>query len=556
MLLIAQQQALHSARTARTMDFIRHSLKYAALGLCALATVANSQTQPTDDAQAPAALIVEGWRPASLILGGGNQQSAVQQMREYTALQHALFHNIDLDPQTDTFLEELWDSLETFNLSRFHKVLPTETSTGRELWVYGSLQQDRYPMGPKPLGAMTTAGTPKVMGDFSAKISSERLKAKKETTYLLQGQAQLGVGNVLWPNAEQALKEIVRMAAGQNPVLHQTNSAAPWHDRYYAEVARLNPKLKKEDLDVLVPIWASYPAVAALIARFGEVEDIVYFDTSLPYRRFTGSFRLLPERMAEYYPHLASHIKSFKRIFQGSMQVQDERGNLMSGSLNSETLRGELSMYVADGRILPVKGLEVQLDAPPIPHDRPWNFNANMQATMSVWGINMHIQQIKAKVQTLSTDDEFKLVARVNQVPKIRIDGKALGLFPTWMAEVPLPAKFYDIIYKFVAAACYGNDGKGVLAGLHFKSPVNKDSANLQLKVALEGLHNFFVQFGMGIVNDRILPNTRSQKELEQLFYDIQQAFGDDLDRFEAALAGGENQPAAPAVSQNQISAN
>ncbi len=484
----------------------------------------------------PERVLLEGWHPASVILAEGNNSLAIERLREYTEIQKTLFENIDLHPQTKKFLDQVWDSLESFNLDQFHRNLPEETENGRLLRVYGGLVDNRYPIGPNPIAGMNSSGEPTVMGNFSATIASQRTPNIDETQYLLEAGVQVGVGKIEWTSIQQALTEILAMSTGQNPEL-QGDPNAPWQQPFRAKVKLLNPKLDDEDVDILAPIWASYPALAELIARFGEIEDIIYFDTGLPYRRFSGSFRLLPERMKKHYPHLANHLDDFHRLLRGSIRLHDKRGDLLSANINSKTLRGQINMYVANGRILPVKHNKVILDAPAIPDNKPWEIFAQLEATVSVLGINIHLQNTSARIHTLSTSEEFKLVGQITQVPTIRIDGNALGIFPTWMAEIPLPATFHEIITEFLTAACQGNDGNGVLAGIHFKPASSGETSNLIAKVEFEGLQNFFVRFGMSIVNDRIIPDNRAQNELDDLFYDVQTAFASDLKGFESAVA-------------------
>ncbi|HEX4937251.1 MAG TPA: hypothetical protein VFX11_01140, partial [Candidatus Kapabacteria bacterium] len=60
----------------------------------------------------------------------------------------------------------------------------------------------------------------------------------------------------------------------------------------------------------------------------------------------------------------------------------------------------------------------------------------------------------------------------------------------------------------------------------------NGESAKLVVKSAFEGLDNFFVRVGMGIVSDRVIPDPQVSVELRKLIFDTQEAFAHDLDGF------------------------
>ena len=238
--------------------------------------------------------------------------------------------------------------------------------------------------------------------------------------------------------------------------------------------------------------------------------------------------------MKAFYPHIVGHLQNMDRLFRGSLRLEDERGELFSAELDSRTLRGTFQAFIADGRIVPIKGGKVMLDAPPIEDDKPWNFTAHMDSTMTILGVVTHINNAKARVQFLSTKEGAKLVGQMSDVPDIRVQGNALGIMPTSMIDVVLPKDIDEIIEEFIAVACKGNEGKGILVGAQFDESPSGDTSTITFKTAFEGLDNFFVRIGMGIVNDRVLPDERVSSELERLIFETQEAFASDLKGFEA----------------------
>jgi hypothetical protein len=220
------------------------------------------------------------------------------------------------------------------------------------------------------------------------------------------------------------------------------------------------------------------------------------------------------------------------RLVHGSMRLEDERGELFSGSIDSRTLRGNLQMFVANGRVVPVKGGQVVMDAPSIPDGQPWEFTAYVDGTVSVLGVVTHLQNMKARIQYLSQPDGVKVVSQITDVPDLSVQGNALGLMPTSMINMVLPKNLDQIMKEFMSVACKGNDGKGILFGVQFQQASDDKSARLLVKSAFEGLDNFFVRFGMGIVSDRVIPDPKVSEELRRLAFDAQGAFEQDLDGF------------------------
>ncbi|HVK98773.1 MAG TPA: hypothetical protein VM553_03135 [Dongiaceae bacterium] len=474
-----------------------------------------------------------GWKPNIEIAGSGDTSTAVTNMRAMADLQRVVLQNTEFHQQTQQFVDELWASLESFNLNRFYELLPETDGDWRQLRVYGARDGKLYRVGPDAgkIG-VDAAGTARAMGDMALQVRAKRLASSGgETHYLLQNSMELGVGQVAWPSVKQATEETLRIVVDGTPEFSSKNERAT-AQVYRDKVIHMNSALGTEDVDVIAPLWASFPAMWDLLAQLGRIEDVVYHDLSQGYRKMNGTFVLDPELMKRNYPALAKHVVNVDRLLSGSFRLSDSRGELLTAEIDSQTLRGQFQAFVADGRIVPVLGGRVVLDAPPIPEGQPWEFTAHMDGTMSLLGVITNIQNFKARIQYLSQPDGAKLVAQVTEVPDVSVKGNALGVMPTSMIDVVLPKNMDQIIKDFIAVACKGNDGKGIVVGGQFQQAANGNSARLVVKSAFEGLDNFFVRVGMGIVSDRVIPDPQVSVELRKLIFDTQEAFAQDLDGF------------------------
>lgn len=476
----------------------------------------------------PPEVIDRGWKAQVELSGDGDPNLAVTRIRELTDLQSTVFQGIEYHPQTRTFLDQMWSNLESFNLNEYYSKLPEQEGDWRQLRVYGTRDGKRYVAGPD----IRQGALPGTLGDVAVVVKARKIEGDKGQHYLLRNSMQVGLGELQWPSMQDAASETFKLIVDGAPQFQgkvQPASAQVYRDY----VLRMNPALGREDVDVLAPLWASFPAMWSLLSRLGTIDDVIYHDQSLPYRNLKATFSLDLNKMKQAYPGLAGHLEDMNRLFDGNLRVLDERGELFSMELDSRTLRGHFSAFIADGKILPVKGGEVVLNPDSIPEGKPWNFMVDMNSTMNILGVVTHISNAKARVQYLSNDTGFKLVGQLSDVPSVQVQGNALGIMPTAMIDVVMPSSMAEIIQDFMGVACKGNEGKGVLLGAQFEQGKPGETSILTLKSAFEGLDNFFVRVGMGIVNDRVLPNEKASSEFRQLIYDTQTAFASDLKGFE-----------------------
>ena len=496
------------------------------LAATVLVTAASSSLAITPD------IIVRGWQPSVEIAGSGDAATAVTNLRQIADLQQVVLKHTEFHPQTQQFIDDLWSSLQSFNLNKFYRLLPLQDGDWRELKVYGARNGDLYRVGPQAskVGYDVSAG-PERMGDMSLVVRAKRLESKNETHYLLTNDMELGLGQVRWPSVQQATAETLRIVVDGAPTFSSPADAAA-SEMYRQKVIKMNPDLGPEDVNILAPLWAAFPAMWNLLSQTGHFENVIYHDLSLGYRQLEASFVLDPELMKKRYPALINHVLKMNRLFEGSIRLVDSRGELLSMDIDSKTMRAKIHAFVANGRIVPVKGGRVIVDAPPIPDGKPWELTAYMNGTMSILGVVTNIQNMKARIQVLSEPDGLKAVAQVTQVPDVSVRGNALGFMPTSMIDIVLPKNLDQIIKDFFTVACKGNDGKGILIGARFQQAEANQTARLTVKSQFEGLDNFFVRIGMGIVSDRVLPDPDVSKDLRRLVFDTQEAFVHDLNGF------------------------
>ena len=60
-------------------------------------------------------VMTRSWKPPVEFLGAGNPQLAVTRMREMAELQDVVFNNSTYHKDTRKFIDNMWESLESFN---------------------------------------------------------------------------------------------------------------------------------------------------------------------------------------------------------------------------------------------------------------------------------------------------------------------------------------------------------------------------------------------------------------------------------------------------------
>ena len=88
-----------------------------ALSMLTLATASQASNISSD-------VIVRGWQPQVDLIGSGDATAAVSNLRSIADLQQTVLQNTQFHEQTQQFIDELWASLESFNLDRYYNLLP------------------------------------------------------------------------------------------------------------------------------------------------------------------------------------------------------------------------------------------------------------------------------------------------------------------------------------------------------------------------------------------------------------------------------------------------
>ena len=473
-----------------------------------------------------------GWKPSVEMAGNGEAKVAVDKLREMTDLQRVVLNHTEYHQQTQDFVDGLWASLERFDLRKFYSLLPEETDGWRQLRVYGSREGKLYRMGPEASILGNEQGELQALGDLSVLIKARQVPNKNKFNYLLSSTLSVGVGNLQWPSVMDATEETFRIIVNGDDSFRRNSQFTP-DFLYQAKVHAMNPALGDEDVAIIAPLWAAFPEMWNLLAALGQVQEVVVDSPkNQDYQHLQAAFQIKPGMMAKRYPELAHHLDILNSLLKFQMNINNDSGRVLAVRVDSKNLMAYVEAYVQDGNLLPVKDGRVLRRPFVTQFTGERTLTATIDSTMNILGIITHMSNVKADIHYVQTAQGAKVTTQVTKVPDVEVAGYALGIMPTGMINLFIPGSIDELMREFLEVACSGNDGNGIIAQMHFEHGQDNGQTKVHFTSEFEGLDNFMVRIGMGIVSDRIIPDNDVSGDIRRLVFDTQDAFTKDLDQF------------------------
>lgn len=499
----------------------------AALGSVAFAVSLLSSSLHASNSQ----IIARGWQPPVAFAGEGDEQRAVSALREISSLQKVILSNTRFDQQTEQFVDGLWASFERFDLKKFYELLPERKDDWHYLQVYGVVENGRYNVGPRQMALHRNGDRPNDFGEVAVLVKSREMQGTRET-FLVDTNVSVGMGSVGWPAVAKAVEETLRIVVKGDDAY---SGASGWQeaDVFRKRVMTMNQSLGKEDIEVLAPLWAAFPAQWDLLASLGHFDDVVVEEVpGNDFKKLNARFVIDPAKMKNAYPALAEHLANLGTLNKMNMRAVSAQGDVFHVAMDSEHLMANFEAYVKDGYLVPVKDGKVAAQPLTQMLTQPWHLDLLADSRMQILGVVTDMRDMRISLDFAPTPTGARTVAAMTHVPDVKVSGNALGIMPTAVIDALMPSNIDSLMRDFLRVMCEGNNGEGLVASMEYSQPEGANLATLDTRTTFEGLNNFFVQFGMGIVNDRIIPDPQVSIELRKLMFDTQQAFAQDLEAY------------------------
>lgn len=506
-------------------------LKCAVIGVCSLAATAFALDATS--------ALSRGWAPLVAMHGAGDTQRAVSSLRAANKAMDVILAHTELDAPTEKFVKQAWQELEDFHLDDFYELLPTKNGAFREIGVTGAVQGSAFRIHEADLKKpfeVTLKGPRKNLADFSAVLRAKPTRAHGEhNAFLLQGRAGFGIGAISWNGLTDALTATLRLVSTGDP---RPGSALPPQasEGARARMRVLHPKLAEEDLEVVALLHDAFPATSEAVGEIARIDDLRVSSSGTAYSKIRASVRILPERMKQHYPDLAKHLDKLDQLAHAKIRQVDSRGrSIFEAEVDTDKLSAVIECYVKDGLILPFTRDGVAVDEPIDPMGNQLaRSRVLIDARIKMLGVVIHLDHLRADLRYTQHGSYAEVHSATTTLPGIRVEGAALGFVPTGLVDAFIPGNIESLTRDFFDVAVRGNDGKGVTLDVTAGSVAAGQPGALELALGVEALDNFMVKMGVGIVNQRVVPDEDESEEADRLNLRLHQAFSKDFERFAA----------------------
>jgi hypothetical protein len=484
-----------------------------------------------------------GWAPLVRLYGHGSSENTVKELRRLTAAYTTALHHTEIDESTQDFIDGVLEDLEDFDLDSFHERLPEERGKTRELWVRGDLSGKKYVVrraDQKEKFQVSLRGSRTELAAMSGIVRSTPGRGHGDRpTYLLSGRYGLGAGALTWNGATEAISEFVQvLSEGQ---IAGAEVAPPAADAR-SKASKLHGGLAEEDMAVLSLLFDAYPKLSETLSRMGRVDNVRTVFKGKNYRQISVKVRGLMDRFEEHYPALAKHMGRLDDLAKFDIRWLDREGRtLLNAKVDSDKLTVQVDCYVRDGKLIPSRGVQVF-------EDQPLEYlGSDYDQTRFVVDARFKMLGVVIKVKNLVLDNWYKphdsyaeMGTALRSVPSgIHVEGAALGFVPTGLVDAFIPGNIESITRDFFTTAAKGNGGKGVAADLNLGTAAGGKSGVIDAGISVEALDNFLVKIGLGMVNDRLVPNERAIEQAKKFGADLHDGFVQDLSRYATKSGGG-----------------
>jgi len=480
-----------------------------------------------------------GWDPLVALFGAGDKARASVGMSAMNRAFGISIRNTRRDPAVQKFMDATVEDFADFDLGEFHDRLPNKVGDFRELWVRGELLGDAYVITQakeKKGYTVTLKGDRNELAAMSTTVRAKPMTGVGDkSAYFIGLRMGFGIGDLHWGDAMKSLTGFARIGSIANPRSGATEPVAA-SAATKATVKKMHPKLSSEDVDVIALLWEAYPSVLAELSTFASVENVRTLTHGKGYQQLTVMMRGVPERIAQKYPAFAKYFEKMGDIALFDAKWLDKQGRtLTTTKVDTQNLTFQFSCFIKDGYLLPYKGVKVYEDEPVDPMlDTLTATKVLLDARVKLLGVVIKIKELKLDLFYQPNPHYAELGLTLTKVPEIKVEGAALGFVPTALVDAVIPGNIEGLARDFLSVTAKGIKGEGMLvAG---KVGVGKEGSGhgvLELGVDFAALDNFLIKIGLGMVNERLVPNADALEEAKASSAALQTAFAKDFSRFE-----------------------
>ena len=297
-------------------------------------------------------------------------------------------------------------------------------------------------------------------------------------------------------------------------------------------------KLAPLDQKLMGEFNIAFPNLSATFDRFVSVipsARITERDMGgKSYTEMASRFILKIASLKVDYPELGAYVESLMDSFE--LQVSSNY-ELLDGKrlahveLDSASRSFLVKFLTSDGAVVPT-------DAKGIPHPEE-ALNPELvkhHLGQLVTNVTGHVLGLTFKAGGIVASNEFddgvvaKASAKIMKLPVPTIEGRALGIFPTWAIDMTIPRSLEEYNRLFTQGLLHGSRGRGS----YVETVIDTSQANatqVDTKIGTELVDNFFINFGMRVAQSYLWPDRDVLLDVHKLSERISGNIADDLQK-------------------------
>lgn len=474
------------------------------------------------------ALMARGWRPFMVLAGPqASRRQSLDLLHDGLHLFQTMLMSTVLAPQIERIAADIWASLEDFDLGNLYALLPDKQGGWRSLTFVGRLVDGQYKVRRIPTAHWSTTQLT-TFGQMKALVSMHPAEDPRGTRYNTVMRWYAHTGPVPWGGFLKAVR------LGLTHLSHPAPWPAPAAAR--AGVAAANPGLTAAEQRILAQLWAAFPETANWLATIGVVRDLfARYDSAADARHMHIKLALRTDALSRRYPRVAAYLEQLGDFLTARLVIRNRQGHWLTVTLDTQDQVVTLDFWLHDGLLVPSRGgrpMRAVLE-PGYPATAQWR--ALLTLNLHAYGVNVIIHDLQTDWQYTRLNRGAVFIGRLTYVPEVDVSGRLLGILPTSWFEGRLPVSIEGTVDDFMQVLASSNNGQGAKFVVRYDAVASGHV--LKVGADWDGLDNFFVRFGVGMVSDRVLPDVEQARGLQTLFHDLLLAWGRDLQKWTTVAA-------------------
>lgn len=496
-------------------------------GIVAAAGLAVSASVFAAVAPDTARLVARGWAPWMALANAGTPQQTLALIRRSLHVDRTVFNALQLSDELDDISAAVLDSLNDFDLNQLYQRLPEAHDGWHSLAVTGAMAGGHYAVERIPVAGLDAPLTS--LGAMQGVLSLYPLPDPRGTRYNALMRFQANVGPTDWASVLEAL-HLALLNISQPSTIAPPPAAR-------AAIRAMNAGLTPSEQRLLAQIRTAFPASLDWYAGFGTISDVIAEnDSSARATYFKLVYQLRREPLRAQYPGVASYLEDLGDLLTAKVAVEGDHGLWLTATLDTASLRTSIDFWLADGELVPTRGgrpMLAQVEAG-FPERSRWRSVLSLQ--LRAFGVKLDIADLTTRWRYDRVPAGAHIVGLTSTVPEVAVDGRLLGILPVGWVEGLSPVSIKGTVDDFMQVLVDSNKGDGARLIAHYDDS-GKRGSTLMLAADWDGLNNFFVRLGVGMVSDHVIPDAEQADGIRRILTDALIMFGRDLDRWARILA-------------------